>query len=117
MLFALPPIVAEPIFHIGAFPVTNAYINSCLAVVFFVVIGLMLRNKTAMIPRGLQNFAEAILEFMLGYVDRVTKDRKRSLQFLPIVGGLFLFILFSNWLSQLPGTGSIGRNLVVGGHV
>src|SRR6185503_258473 len=109
MIFALPPLVAEPIFHIGSFPVTNAYINSCLAVVVFFIIGLMVKNRTAMIPRGLQNFWEAVLEFLLKYVDQVTHDRRRSLQFLPIVGGMFLFILVSNWLSLLPGVCSIGR--------
>ena len=117
MIFALPPLVAEPIFYIGSFPVTNAYINSTLAVVFFLIIGLFLRNKTAMVPRGLQNFAEGILEFILGYIDQVTKDRKKSLKFLPIVGGLFLFILFSNWIGLLPGTGSIGRWLIMHGEL
>jgi F-type H+-transporting ATPase subunit a len=116
MIFALPPLVAEPIFHIGSFPVTNAYINSCLAVVAFFVIGLVLRKKTALIPRGVQNVAEGTLEFILGYIDGVTKDRRKSMQFLPIVGGLFLFILFSNWLGLIPGTGSIGRYLMMHGH-
>src|SRR3989338_4054453 len=109
MIFALPPLVAEPIFYVGSFPVTNAYINSTLAVVFFVVMGFILRKKTDLIPRGIQNVAEGLLEFILGYVDQVTKDRKKSLRFLPIVGGLFLFILFSNWIGLLPGTGSSGR--------
>lgn len=117
MIYALPPLVAEPIFNIGSFPVTNAYINSCLAVVFFLIVGWLLRRRTAMIPKGLQNFAETVLEAVLGYFDAVTRDRKKSLKFLPIVGGIFFFILFSNWLSQLPGTGSVGRNLFVEGHM
>ncbi|HYC80075.1 MAG TPA: F0F1 ATP synthase subunit A, partial [Candidatus Binatia bacterium] len=116
MILALPPLVAEPIFHIGTFPVTNAYINSTLAVLFFLVIGFMLRKRTDEKPHGLQNFAEATMEFLLGYVDGVTKDRKKSLQFFPIVGGLFLFILVSNWMGLLPGTGSIGRWLIMHGH-
>lgn len=116
MLFALPPIIAEPIFFIGAFPVTNAYINSTLAVLFFLMIGFVLRKKTDMIPRGVQNVAESGLEFILGYIDQITKDRKRSMQFLPIVGGLFLFILLSNWMGLIPGTGSIGRWLIVHGE-
>jgi F-type H+-transporting ATPase subunit a len=116
-MLALPPIIAEPIFFIGSFPVTNAYINSSIAVMFFIVVGLMLRNKTALVPAGLQNFAEGSLEFMLGYVDRVTRDRKKSLKFFPIVGGLFLFILFSNWIGLIPGTGSIGRWLMVHGEL
>ncbi|MBX4204643.1 MAG: F0F1 ATP synthase subunit A [Candidatus Doudnabacteria bacterium] len=116
MIFTLPPLVAEPILHIGAFPVTNAYINSCLAVVFFLIAGYVLRNKTALRPGRIQNFAESILEFILKYVDQVTRDRKKSMQFLPIVGGLFLFILISNWMGLIPGTGSIGRWLIVEGR-
>jgi F-type H+-transporting ATPase subunit a len=117
MILALPPLIAEPIFHIGTFPVTNAYINSTLAVLFFLIIGLLLRRRTAEVPRGLQNAAEGVLEFILTYVDQVTKDRKRSMQFLPIVGGLFLFILVTNWMGLLPGIGSIGRWLVMHGEV
>src|SRR3989338_5129490 len=116
MIFAIPPLVAEPIFHIGSFPVTNAYINSCIAVVFFLVAGFFLRTKTALIPLGFQNFAEAVLEFLLKYVDQVTHDRRKSMKFLPIVGGIFLFILFSNYLGLLPGVGSIGRYLSVHGE-
>jgi len=117
MILALPPIVAEPIFYLGNFPVTNAYINSTLAVVFFLVAGFYLRNKTAMVPKGIQNFAEGVLEFILSYVDQVTHDRKKSLRFLPIVGGLFLFILVSNWMGLIPGTGSFGRYLLIHGEV
>lgn len=116
MIFALPPLAAEPIFHLGSFPVTNAYINSTLAVLIFAVIGFLLRNKTSMVPRGIQNAAESVLEFVLGYVDQVTQDRKKSLKFLPIVGGLFFFILISNWMGLLPGTGTIGRYLLVHGE-
>lgn len=116
MIFALPPLVAEPIFYLGSFPVTNAYINSTLAVLLFLIIGFILRKKTERIPRGIQNFAEWILELVLGYIDGVTKDRKKSMQFLPIVGGLFFFILISNWMGLIPGTGSIGRYLIVHGE-
>ncbi len=117
MIFALPPLVAEPIFYLGSFPVTNAYINSCLVVLFFIIAGFILRKKTAMIPQGLQNFAEGVLEFILGYMDSVTHDRKKSMKFLPIIGALFLFILLSNWIGLLPGTGTIGRWLIHEGHL
>jgi F-type H+-transporting ATPase subunit a len=113
MIYALPPLAAETIFNIGSFPVTNAYINSTLAVLLFLIVGFILRKKTALIPKGIQNAAEAVLEFILGYLDQVTNDRKKSLKFLPIVGGIFLFILVSNWMGLLPGTGTIGRYLFV----
>jgi len=117
MIFAIPPLVAEPIFHLGSFPVTNAYINSSLALVMFFIAGLILRTKDAMIPSGFQNFAESVLEFLLKYIDQVTHDRRKSMKFLPIVGGIFLFILLSNYLGLLPGVGSIGRYLIHEGHL
>jgi F-type H+-transporting ATPase subunit a len=116
MLFALPPLVAEPIFHLGAFPVTNAYINSTIAMLLFVAVGYFLRGKTKLVPDRIQNIAESVLEFILGYMDKVTNDRKKSMKFLPIIGALFLFILISNWMGLIPGTGSIGRHLLVEGH-
>lgn len=116
-MIALPPLVAEPIFHLGSFPVTNAFINSTIAVVLFIIMGLILKSKTALIPTGVQNFAEATIEYMLSYVDRVTHNRQQSLKFLPIIGGIFLFILLSNWMGLIPGTGSIGRWLIHEGHL
>lgn len=112
MIFALPPLVAEPIFYLGRFPVTNALINSTLAVLFFLFIGFLIKGKRSMVPKGLQNFAEWIIEIVIGYIDGVTKDHKKTLKFLPIVGGLFFFILLSNWMGLIPGTGSIGRYLL-----
>jgi F-type H+-transporting ATPase subunit a len=113
MLF-LPPLAAEQIFKIGSFPVTNSMINSFLALVLFAVFALFLnfgikKYYTAdKAPEGLLNFFESILEILLQQIDNVTHDRKKTLKFLPIVGGVFLFILVSNWMGLLPGTGSIG---------
>ena len=116
-MFAIPPLAPETIFHLGSFPVTNTYINSSIALVLFFFLGLFLKNKSAEIPRGIQNFSESVLEFILGYFDRVTGSRQKSLRFLPVVGSLFLFILISNWIGVLPGIGSIGRWLPVHGEI
>lgn len=102
------PISAEAIFFIGSFPVTNAYINSTVLTVAFVLFAAILHFKITKIPGKLQNAFEAILDFLLGYFDQVTGSREKSKRFLPIVATLFLFILFSNWMGLLPGTGTIG---------
>ena len=114
-MLAIPPLAAEQIFNIGSFPVFNTYINSTIVLVLFLILGLVLRKRAAEIPDKVQNFAESILELILGFMDQVTRDRRKSLQFLPIVGTLFLFILISNWIGLLPGIGSIGRYLVMHG--
>lgn len=113
---SLVPAAAEPIFHLGSFPVTNALINGWIAAGFFVGLALVLRSRAALVPRGVQNAAEAVTELALGEVRKVTGDQERALKFLPIVGTLFLFILFSNWLGLLPGSGSFGLWQVHGGE-
>lgn len=114
----IPPIAAEPIFHIGSFPVTNSLINAWIAVALFVVVGFLVKRSIGGDrPSKLQNVAEAILEFILGYLDQVTHDRARSKKFLPLVGSLFLFILVSNWMAQIPGVGSIWRTIDLHGHI
>lgn len=123
MIVALPPLAAETIFKIGNMPITNTMINSTLALIAFVVFAFLLNRgakKTyskGLAPKGIVNFFEAILEFILGYIDGVTKDKKKSLRFLPIVGGIFFFILISNWMGLLPGTGSIGIYELVHGEM
>lgn len=102
------PLVAEPIFFIGQFPVTNALINSTVLMVALVAFGTFLKTRITEIPGRLQNLLEALIETMLGYFDQVTGSRAKSLKFLPFVGGLFVFILLSNWMGLMPGTGSIG---------
>src|SRR3989344_6603795 len=102
IMLAIPPLAAEQIFSIGSFPVYNTYINSTIVLVLFLILGLVLRKRAAEIQDKVQNFAESILEVILGFMDQVTRDRRKSLRFLPVVGTLFLFILISNWIGLLP---------------
>ena len=121
-MLALPPLAAEPIFNIANFAVTNTIINSTLTMLGFVIFAFLVNravkyygDNTA--PKGLLNFFESILETLFGYFDSVTQSRAKTIQFLPIVGTLFLFILVSNWIGLFPGTHSIGRYLMHEGHL
>jgi F-type H+-transporting ATPase subunit a len=107
---------AEPIFHFGGFTVTNSILNSWIVVVLIMVIGLLVRRKITMVPRGLQNVLEAIIEAFLGIFDSVTGSRGKSLKFFPFVFSFFIFILFSNWMGLLPGVGSLGQIALHDGH-
>lgn len=119
----LPPLAAETIFHIKNFPITNSLFNSALALLFFIFLAIAVQlgmkkyySKNAS-PRGFLNFFEWLVETMFSYLDQVTGSRKRSLRFLPIIGGFFLFILIANWMGLLPGTGSITINALHNGTV
>jgi F-type H+-transporting ATPase subunit a len=108
MQLNVPTAAAEPLFHVGIFPVTNSMVNGWIAVVFFVIIALLLQRRLTMVPKGLQNVAEGIVDFILRETQKVTGDLERARKFFPIVATIFLFILFSNWIGLFPGTGSIG---------
>jgi len=116
MELLIPPAAAEPLFHIGSFPITNAMVNGWIAVVFFVVLAFFIRRRSGLTPKGFHNVIESVVELMLNEIEKVTGDAKRARKFLPIVGTIFLFILFSNWLGLLPGTGSIGIWGIHNGH-
>jgi len=108
---------AEPIAHIGNFPITNSALNSLLVLAIVIVLTLVIRKKTKMVPRGLQNAMEIIIESFLDLFDGVTGSRKRSLKFAPFVLTFFFFILLNNWSGILPGVGSIGQIANHGGEL
>ncbi|MFC1638967.1 F0F1 ATP synthase subunit A [Patescibacteria group bacterium] len=107
------PVAADKLFTVADIPVTNSMINAWIALALFAVLALALRKPAQGAPRGIRNAAEAVLEFMLGFMDQVTHDRAKSRKFFPIVGALFLFIIVSNWMGLLPGIGTVG---IDGGH-
>ena len=98
---------AEDIFHIGNFPVTNSILLAFIALIVLVIFALILRRGLKIVPGGIQNIAEVILDGALGLMDSVLGDRRKSEKYLPIVLTVFLFVLCSNWLGLLPGVGSL----------
>ncbi|MEK7212356.1 MAG: F0F1 ATP synthase subunit A, partial [Patescibacteria group bacterium] len=55
----------------------------------------------------IQGLVEVFLETLLGLMDTVFGDRRKSEKYLPLIATIFLFVLFSNWLGLVPGVGSI----------
>lgn len=105
---------SEPIAHLGTFTITNSLLNSWLTVIIVVALALAIRKKITIVPTGLQNFFESIIELFLGLFDSVTGSREKSTQLAPFVMAFFFFILINNWLGILPGIGSVG--MIVSEH-
>ena len=98
---------AEEIFHIGSFPVTNSVLLAFVALIVLTVFAVILRRGLKMVPGGVQNIAEIVIDGALGLMDSVLGDRRKSEKYLPIVLTVFLFVICSNWLGLLPGVGSL----------
>ncbi len=105
---------AEPIFKIGNFTATNSWLNSVIAVFVLVIFFVAAGKKAKLVPKGMQNFFEIVLDGAMKFADSITQDRKKTERLLPIVLPLFLFILINNWLGILPGIGTVGYEH--GGH-
>ena len=101
-------LAAEPIAHIGSFPITNTLLTSWIAIGILIVFSLVLRRNIRAVPQGVQNVTEAVFEGAFGLMDSVTGDRKLSERFFPLVMTIFLFIMTANWLGLFPGFGTVG---------
>jgi len=92
--------------------ITNADLSSViismLLILLAVAVRLNLTNNHR--PQGLQNAAEWVMESLYNLTQSVTNSRVKTHTFFPLIAGFFLFILVNNWVSILPGVGTIGIN-------
>ncbi|MFC1994570.1 F0F1 ATP synthase subunit A [Chloroflexota bacterium] len=111
MLLGLPrPEVHLPpndVFHIGSFAITNTMLASWLTML--VLTGLLYfgTRRMKLVPSGLQNFLEAILEWLLNFVEGAA-GRVNGRRFFYLVAAIFLFVITNAYLSLLPGFNFIG---------
>lgn len=101
-------LAAERIFTVLGIPITNTLLMSWIAMAVLILTSFLATRKLKLIPRGLQNFTEAIVESILNFISQITGDRKQAEKFFPLVTTIFVFILLSNWLGLVPGVGTIG---------
>ena len=102
-------ISAETLFHIGSLPITNSMLTSVIISFLMILFAVMVRLKLKQTnkPKGLQNFAEWLLETLLNFIQTITGDAKKTRLFLPFFTTFFLFILLNNWFGLLPGVGTL----------
>lgn len=111
-------LAAEPLFHLGTLPVTNAVVIGIVVFVLMAFGAVLLRPRvTAGVPGGAVNLVEAVFELLLSTIESITHDRKKAEEFFPIIATFFLYILLSNWTGILPGLGSLGIYKEVHGAV
>lgn len=105
------PLYAEP--AIKGLPITNSMIMVWLAAAIIIVFCRMATKQMQLVPAGLQNFAEWVVETLYNFLEGILgKDVcKRTFWFFATI---FLMILVCNWSGLIPGMGTIGR--IEGGH-
>jgi len=99
-------LAAETLGHIGPLPITNTLLVSWIVVAFLIIVAVLVNRKVSIIPTGLQNFAEMIVEAGYTTVTDLAPPNKAKL-FFPWVMTFFLFILVANLLGLFPGFATI----------
>jgi len=106
----IPHITIKPedLFDVGPITITNTMLTSWLIVLALIGMTLLATRRWEMVPRGVQNFVEAIVEAFYNLVVNVAGE-KNGRRFFPIVATIFFFVLAFNWFSLLPVFNVIGK--------
>lgn len=100
-------LAAEPILHLGPLVITNSMLTSLIVTFVILLLFLLSIKKVSLVPGGIQNFVEFIVESLLNFSATIVGEKKAK-EFFPLFATIFLYVLFSNWLGLLPGVGTIG---------
>jgi F-type H+-transporting ATPase subunit a len=98
---------AAPKFQLGPIEVTNSMILTWAIALFIIFFAQIATRRIKAVPEGVQNFWEWLVESLYGFLqDIIGPDLiKKSFWFFATI---FIFILFTNWFSLIPGVGSVG---------
>ncbi|MBN1316208.1 MAG: F0F1 ATP synthase subunit A [Anaerolineales bacterium] len=77
-----------------------------IALAFFGTRKLRAGDESALIPSGMQNFLELLIEALYNMAEGILGKRTRKVFWLGAT--IFLFILVANWMELIPGFDSIG---------
>ncbi len=101
-------IAAEPLTKVGGVKITNTMITSWVVVALILItIVFISTRKWNIVPGGVQNFVEAVVEAFYNLVVGIAGEEKGR-RFFPVVATIFFLILINNWLSLTPIYNAIG---------
>jgi len=107
LFFRLPEmpqvqLAAEEIAAIDGFAITNTMLAALLSIVVLGVVSFAATRRMKLVPKGLQNVVEALLEVLINFVED-TAGKEYGRKFFPVVATIFIFIIANAWLALLPG--------------
>lgn len=110
--FELHPYVHLEFFGIDM-SINKAVIMMWIACALIFAIFLIASRKRQMVPRGLQNVVEAVLDFLRLDIVMENIGGKEGRTWMPFITTLFFFIFFCNILGLLPGAFTATSNINV----
>jgi len=89
------------------FAITNSMVAMGIVALGLIVFAQLATRNIQMVPKGLQNFAEWVIESLQDFLGGILGPKlvKQTFWYFATV---FLFILSANWFGLLPGVGTVG---------
>jgi F-type H+-transporting ATPase subunit a len=106
--------VHQELSKVTGFPITNTMIGAWITILVIGLLGFLATRKMKLVPTGLQNAVEALIETLINFVNGVAGE-KNGRKFFPMFAIIFLFVFLNAWLSLIPGFGTIGFKEVLDG--
>ena len=91
---------SDVVMRLGPLEISNHILSAWLVMLVLVVLAILATRSMKLVPSGLQNLAEVIVEGLVGLIQQTAGPKGRA--FAPVVMTAFLFILSANWLGTLP---------------
>ena len=89
------------------FAITNSMVVTWIVALGLILVAQIATKKPKLVPSGLQNFVEWIVESLIGFFEGIL-GAKLARETFWFFGTIFIFILFSNWFGLIPGVGTVG---------
>ncbi len=86
--------------------ITNSFFTMLLVMGGLLIVGTLIARRSTLIPGHVQAVFELLAEFMLNLVESAA-GKTFARRIFPLVGGVFIFILFANFSGLLPGMETI----------
>ncbi len=89
------------------FPITNSMVVTWIVAIGLIIFARIATRDMKHVPTGAQNLLEWLVEGLYSFLESIIGPHlvKRTFWFFATI---FIFILAANWLSLLPGVGTIG---------
>ncbi|HXZ81987.1 MAG TPA: F0F1 ATP synthase subunit A [Terriglobales bacterium] len=101
------PQSAVEITRLRGFPITNSMVVTWVVALGLIVFAHFATRDMKLVPSGAQNFLEWLVGGLEGFLEKIMGRHlaERTFWFFATI---FIFILATNWVSLIPGVGTVG---------
>ena len=101
-------LAAERLGTVWGVPLTNSLITAWTVMCLLAVGAFVVGRNPQIIPTKVQSAFEALVDFVLTFMEQTLGTRASALKYFPLITTLFIFIAASNLFDFFPLVGSIG---------